>query len=97
MSKNHGVQQAETPRYRGGGEEGEGGQKIRAEENSAQCVQIGFVAEIEPIRDDALHDETTGEGIHGEKSRQLRHDLTGSLYADCSLLQNCFGLPLDGR
>ena len=32
----------------------------------AQCVQIGFVADIEPIRDDALHDETTGEGIHGE-------------------------------
>src|SRR5215470_1084278 len=97
MRKHHGVQQSETPGYRGRSEEGEGGEKVRAEENSTQSVQIGFIAEIEPIGDDALHDETTGEGIQREKPRQLRHDLTGSSYPDCSFLRICFTLPFDGR
>src|SRR5262245_2645182 len=97
MRKHHGVQQSETSGYRGRSEEREGGKKVRAEENSAQGVQIGLVAEIEPIGNDALHNETAGEGIQDEKPCQLRHDLTGSLYADCSFLRIGFGLPLDGR
>src|SRR5262245_10292990 len=97
MGKHHGVEQSETPRDRGGGEEREGGQQIRTEENSAQCVQISFITEIEPIRDDALHDETTGKGVQDEKSGQLRQDLPGSLITDCSLLRIRFELCYNGR
>ena len=74
-----------------------GGQEIGAKKDTAQGIEIGFIAEIEPIGDDTLHDEATGERIQGEKSCQLRHDPTGSLHVDHRGLRNSFGFRFNGR
>src|SRR5207253_3740088 len=77
-----------SPRDSRSGEGGDPRQKIRAEENRADDCRAQTETPVEPVGNDALHDETAGEGVEREERRQTRDDRFGRSEEHTSGLQS---------
>src|SRR5918999_473677 len=97
MRKNHRVQKAKTAGDWRSSKKGKCSEQIGPEENSAQNVEIGIVAEVEPVRDEALNYEPAGKSIESEKPRQFPDDGARSFHAELARVRNGRRLRLDGR
>src|SRR5439155_568532 len=70
VREHHRVDQADARRKAGGRQRGDRGQDVRAEEDRAQQRGVGAEPQVEPVRQQALGDETAGEGTQREPRRE---------------------------
>ena len=69
MGEDHGPDETDPGGDPGGQQGGDAGQHVRTEENRAQGRGLNAESDHEPVRQHALNDEASAEGVKSEQDR----------------------------